>query len=33
MFVGKMQPSEFSDWLQTIERVFDLKEFLDDKKS
>ena len=28
-FEGKMQLDDFIDWLQTVERVFDVKEFSD----
>jgi len=31
-FEGKLQPDEFVDWLQTVERVFEYKEILEEKK-
>ena len=31
-FVGKLDPDEFLDWLQTVERVFDFKDIPDEKK-
>ncbi|VFQ86920.1 unnamed protein product [Cuscuta campestris] len=32
IFVGKNDPDEFLEWLETVERVFDFKEVSDDKK-
>jgi len=29
---GKLHPDEFVDWLQTVERVFEYKEILEEKK-
>ncbi|CAB4291989.1 unnamed protein product [Prunus armeniaca] len=31
-FEGKMQPDDFVDWLNTVERIFDYKEVPDEKK-
>jgi len=31
-FEGKLHPDEFVDWLQTVERVFEYKEILEEKK-
>jgi len=31
-FEGKLDPDEFIEWLQTVERIFDYKEIPDDKK-
>jgi len=31
-FEGKLQPDEFVDWLQIVERVFEYKEILEEKK-
>lgn len=31
-FEGKLQPDEFVDWLQTVERVFEYKEIPEEKK-
>ena len=31
-FEGKLDPDEFLDWLQTVERIFDYKEVSEDKK-
>ena len=31
-FEGKMQPEEFIDWLNTVERVFDYKDVPEDRK-
>jgi hypothetical protein len=31
-FEGKLQPDEFVDWLQTVERVFEYKEVPEEKK-
>ncbi|GKV43369.1 hypothetical protein SLEP1_g50669 [Rubroshorea leprosula] len=31
-FEGRFQPDEFIDWLHTVERVFELKDILDDKR-
>ncbi|XP_027351492.1 uncharacterized protein LOC113862615 [Abrus precatorius] len=31
-FEERLQPDEFVDWLQTVERVFELKEILDEQK-
>ena len=31
-FEGKLDPDEFLDWLQTVERIFDYKEVPEDKK-
>ena len=31
-FGGKLDPDEFLDWLQTVERVFDFKDIPDEKK-
>lgn len=31
-FEGKLQPNEFVDWLQTVERVFEYKEVLEEQK-
>ena len=31
-FEGKLDPDEFLDWLQTVERVFDFKDIPDEKK-
>ena len=31
-FEGKLQPDEFVDWLQTVERVFDFKDIPDEQK-
>jgi hypothetical protein len=31
-FEGKLQPDEFDDWLQTVERIFEYKEIAEDKK-
>ena len=31
-FKGKLHPDEFFDWLQTVERVFEYKEILEEKK-
>jgi uncharacterized NAD(P)/FAD-binding protein YdhS len=31
-FEGKLQPGEFVDWLQTVERVFEYKEVPEEKK-
>ena len=31
-FEGKMQPDDFIDWLTTMERIFDFKDILDNRK-
>jgi hypothetical protein len=31
-FEGKLQPDEFVDWLQTVERVFEYKEIPEEKE-
>ncbi|CAB4263480.1 unnamed protein product [Prunus armeniaca] len=31
-FERKMQPDDFVDWLNTVERIFDYKEVSDEKK-
>jgi hypothetical protein len=31
-FEGKLQPDEFDDWLQTVERIFEYKEIAEEKK-
>ena len=31
-FEGKLQPDEFVEWLQTVERVFEYKEVPEDQK-
>jgi len=31
-FEGKLDPDEFFEWLQTVERVFEFKDILEDKK-
>jgi len=31
-FEGKLNPDEFLEWLHTVERIFDYKEVLEDKK-
>ncbi|MCH93189.1 putative gag-pol polyprotein/retrotransposon, partial [Trifolium medium] len=31
-FEGKLQPDEFVDWFQTVERVFEYKEVPEEKK-
>jgi hypothetical protein len=31
-FEGRMQPNEFIDWLNTIERIFDYKDVLEHHK-
>ena len=31
-FEGKLDPDDFIEWLQTVERIFDYKEIPDDKK-
>jgi len=31
-FEGRLDPDEFLDWLHTVERVFNYKDILEDKK-
>ena len=31
-FEGKLDPNEFIEWLQTVERIFDFKEIPEDNK-
>jgi len=31
-FEGKLDPDDFIEWLQTVERIFDYKEIPEDKK-
>ena len=31
-FEGKLDPDDFTEWLQTVERIFDYKEIPEDKK-
>jgi len=31
-FEGQLDPDHFLDWLQTVERIFDYKDILEDKK-